>query len=305
VDFVIYILSIGLLVTGANFIIINLELLSMRFKIPRFIMEILLIAFGSSLPEITNSIMANFYNRQAIAISSLIGSSIFNIVLILPVIVIFTKENILNIKRFREDISWLFLATIMFLIVCLDGKIELIEAIFLISIMLLYITSILKKPQIYSDSGLLIDKNFSIIKSIILILISSSFLVIGSYFLIESAISIGNILKLSSWNIGLFIAISIAFLKLTTILSTLFKNRPKIATANIIHSTLSNVTIGVGLSSLIRDIFIYDANLFDFIILALVILMLLIVTSNRIYTKSVSFVFLGLYILFLIKSWNF
>jgi len=303
VDFVIYIASIGSLILGINTLIIHSGFLALKFKIPKFLMATILIVLGSSLPEITNSIMANFYNRQAVAISNLVGSNIFNMIFILPILIIFSKQNILlKIKRFKDDISWIFLITVFFLIVSLDGKIDLIESIFLILTMGLYIFSTLKEPLIYDEDELLLEK-FNIIKSILLTIIGFIFLIVGSYFTIESALSIKNTLGFSNWNIGLFIALSTALPKLTILLPIIFRGKEKVAISYLLKSSLANFTLGIGLSGVIRDISIFEANILDFAILLFVTTMTLVGVSNRVYTKPISLMFLAIFILFLLKHW--
>ncbi len=113
-DFVIYILSIWALVGGANFIIINGELLSIKFNAPKLLIVTILIAFGVSIPEMTNSIFANFHSRPAISIANLIGSNIFTITVILPIIMLISKGSFIRERDSIEDASWIFLVTIIF-----------------------------------------------------------------------------------------------------------------------------------------------------------------------------------------------
>jgi len=301
VDFVIYILSIWAVIGGANFIVINSELISMRFSFSKFLIGAFLIAFGSSMPEIVNSIMANLHGRSSIAISNLIGSSIFNFAVLIPIIILISKENPLD-RTSIKDISWLFLVTSIFVVIILDANIGLGESIFLIFIIFIYILSTLEEKISLFEEELFIDNGFNIFKSIFLIFIGFILLIIGSYFAIESAISIANSFNLSDWRVGLLlIAISTSLPKLAIALSIVFKNRSKVAVTNIFYSTISNLTIGIGLSGIIRDISILEGNIFDILTLLLLVVVFLVLISNRVYTKSLSFIFLGLYTLFLFR----
>jgi len=301
-DFVIYILSIWAVIGGANYIVINLEYLSYRFKLPKLLLYIILIAFSSSLPEITNSIMANLHNRPTLSIGNLIGSNIFNIAVIFPIILLFSKKiTFIGEKReYIEDVSWVFLTTIIFLIVSIDGKIDLVESIFLIIVAFLYILSILKRDISCCEDGLI--EGFNPIKSILLLFIGFIFLVVGSYFAIESAISIANSFGISSWSVGIFmLALGTSLPKLAILLSLLFKNRLEAVVTNIFSSTISNITLGVGLSGVIKDIFILESNIIDILMLPFLALMILVCLFGKIYTRPISFIFLGVYALFLFR----
>jgi len=304
VDFVIYILSIWALVGGANFAVVNLELLTFRFNMPKSITLVIFIAFGYSLPEIINSIMANIYSRPTISISNFVGSNIFNMALALPIVVIFSGKNLFSGRKFSEDISWIFLTTSLFLIVSMDGKISSIEALFMLSVMGLYISSIIDKPLIYDEDEISIGGNFSIFKSIFFAIVGVIFMVVGSYFVVESSISIGSIFKLSNWNLGIFIALSTTIPKIVLILHPILKGKSRVAVAGIFNSTLANLTVGVGITGTIKDIYILGGNIFDFTILLFVTVMVLVAVSNRVYSRPLSVIFLGISLLFLVKSWS-
>jgi len=301
VDFVIYILSIWALVGGTNIIIINSELLSIKFNAPNLLIVAILMVFGISIPEITNSVFANLHNKPAISIANLIGSNIFTITVILPIIILLSKGSSIKEKESIEDVSWIFLVTIIFLLVSLDGKIEFIESIFLIISALFYMF-IVSSRDINYDSIHILNSSFEIIKSILLALLGLIFILVGSYFAVESAVSIGNNFNISDWKMGLiFIAISTSIPKLIIILSFLLKNRPKVAISTTLSAIVSNMTLGVGLSGIVKDIFIFESNIFDILMLPFLSLVLLVCISNRVYTKPIAFIFIGLYILFFIK----
>jgi len=74
--------------------------------------------------------------------------------------------------------------------------------------------------------------------------------------------------------------------------------------AGIFNSTLANLTVGVGITGTIKDIYILGGNIFDFTILLFVTVMVLVAVSNRVYSRPLSVIFLGISLLFLVKSWS-
>jgi cation:H+ antiporter len=103
VDFVIFILAIGALIVGADFIINQSEKIAIHFNISEFIIGATVIALGTSLPEIAASVVASINDKPEMALSNAIGSNIFNITLVLAVIFIISK-NINPHRNFLQKI---------------------------------------------------------------------------------------------------------------------------------------------------------------------------------------------------------
>jgi len=98
-DFVIFIMAMGALIFGADFIVNQSERIALRFNISEFIV-------GSTLPEMAASMAASFDNKPEIAIANAVGSNIMNITLVLGVIFIISKPFQSERDFFAKDSIW-------------------------------------------------------------------------------------------------------------------------------------------------------------------------------------------------------
>ena len=103
-DFVIFILAMGALIVGADFIVNQSERIAIHFGISEFVIGATIIALGTSLPEMAASVAASIDGKPEIAIANAIGSNIFNITLVLAVIFII-KKNITSDRDFLQKIQ--------------------------------------------------------------------------------------------------------------------------------------------------------------------------------------------------------
>ena len=96
------IIGFVLLIKGADFFVDGSSSVAKRLKVPSMIIGLTIVAMGTSLPECAVSVTASLNNNNALAVSNVIGSNIFNILLVLGVAgaispVIFISENIIDI----------------------------------------------------------------------------------------------------------------------------------------------------------------------------------------------------------------
>ena len=128
-DFTIFIIAMAVLVYGADFIIKESERIALHFNISHFVIGATLIAFGTSLPEMAASVMASSEGKSEMAVANVVGSVIFNIVLVLG-IVFFIAKN-MNPKRdlFALDSAWVVVPVLIFIVMLQDGVISRIDGI--------------------------------------------------------------------------------------------------------------------------------------------------------------------------------
>ena len=102
-DIVIFIVSMAALIYGADFIIEQSEKLALHFNISAFIIGATLIALGTSLPEMAVSMSAAHKGSGDIAVANVIGSTIFNIALVLGSVFLIAKKINPSRDLFAKD----------------------------------------------------------------------------------------------------------------------------------------------------------------------------------------------------------
>ncbi len=306
-DFVIFTLAMGALILGADFIVNQSEALALKFNIPQFVIGATLIAFGTSFPEMASSIIANFDDKPDIAISNIIGSNIFNISLVLATIFIISKKNRIEKDLFAKDATWVLVSVMLFILMSIDGFIGKLDAILLIIIMVTYIMFQLngsKELNIKRLNKLDINKDFSWIKSVGLLIIGFFFIISGAHFVIESASAIANSFGISEWIIGIIlISFGTSLPELAVSISAVIKGKTDMAIGNIIGSNLANTTMVLGLAGLVKDIPIsLKDNIFDILTMLVATIMIIWITANKIYSRPIGITLLIILTLFLSET---
>jgi len=302
-DFVIFILAMGALIFGADFIINQSERIALRFNISEFVIGSTLIALGTSLPEMAASMAASFEGKPEIAIANAVGSNIINISLVLGVIFLITKPFKPTRDFFAKDSIWALLPILMFLLMSIDGVIGKFDAILLFTLMFAYVVFLLQDSkgvelETVSDE---IKENFSWIKSIALLLVGFLFVVGGASFAIDSASSIAKSAGVSEWLIAV-VVISFGTSLPELIVSVSAARRGKVAMAigNIIGSNLANTTMVIGAAAFVNPLNIsIPTYVFDFSLMTAVTVMLIYITANKLYSKPAGIVLLIALALFL------
>lgn len=206
-DVVIFILAMGSLIFGADFIITQSERIALRFNISEFIIGATLIALGTSLPEMATSIAANLEGKSEIAIANAVGSNILNITLVLAITLIITKCFVPKRDFFTKDSIWVLMPILLFLLMSIDGVISRFDAILLLVLMIAYLLFLIQDSNRLDTDYLKEDrkKPFSWLKSFALLTIGFILVVLGAHFGVDSASNIAKSFGVSQWVIGVIL----------------------------------------------------------------------------------------------------
>jgi len=305
VDFVIFILAMGALIVGADFIVNQSERIALRFNISEFVIGATIIALGTSLPEMAASISASVSGKPEIALANAIGSNIFNITLVLGVIFLITKNINPNRDFFAKDTTWALVPIMLFLLMSIDGIISSFDAILLLCLMGAYILFLLNDCHNLDENNIeelkAEEDSFGWLKILILLSIGFVFVVIGAHFAIESASSIALDFGLSEWVIGIImISFGTSLPELVISISAALKGKVDMAIGNVIGSNLANTTLVIGSAALVKDLPIsLTDNVFDIATMVAATILLIYITANKLYSKPAGIALLIILALFL------
>ena len=304
-DFVIFILAMGALIVGADFIVNQSERIALRFNISEFVIGATIIALGTSLPEMAASISASVSGKPEIALANAIGSNIFNITLVLGVIFLITKNINPNRDFFAKDTTWALVPIILFLLMSIDGIISSFDAILLLCLMGAYILFLLNDCHNLDENNIeelkAEEDSFGWLKILLLLSIGFVFVVIGAHFAIESASSIALDFGLSEWVIGIImISFGTSLPELVISISAALKGKVDMAIGNVIGSNLANTTLVIGSAALVKDLPIsLTDNVFDIATMVAATILLIYITANKLYSKPAGIALLIILALFL------
>ena len=246
-DIFLAIIGLGLLVLGAEIVIRGSISFGKKINISLFAIGVVIVAGGTSLPELASSINAVLNNYSDLALGAVVGSNIANLVLVMAATTIIFP--IVNINKNQINQAWIniFLGIVLifmtfFYFNYIFGIVAILTLIYLMYIQM-------KKGEIDNTE---INKNdYSTIISLILIVLGIIFLVFGSDLLVSSAIEIAKKYNVSEAVIGLsLIAFGTSLPELVVGILSAIKKKVDFALGNILGSNIYNVLGVLGISSL-------------------------------------------------------
>lgn len=302
-NFVIFVIAMGVLIWGAELLINQSERIALKFKIPEFIIGATLIALGTSLPEMAASVAASFNGKADIAIANVIGSNILNITLVLATVFLISKKINPSRDFFAKDSTWALVPVLVFILMILDGIISRFDAALLLLLMGAYLIFLLQDAKNIPKEDLDdVDVSYFTWPSTITVLFVGFILVIiGAHFTIESASEIAKSFGISEWIIGIImISLGTSLPELVVSISAAMKGKVDMAIGNIIGSNMANTTVVLGTAALTNPMPINaPAYLFDIATMIVATLLLVFITANKLYNKSAGIsliIILGLFL---------
>ena len=203
-DVMIFIVSMIALIYGAGFIINESEKIAKHYNISAFVIGATLVALGTSLPEMAVSISASLKGSGDIAVANVVGSTIFNIALVLGVVFLISKKIVPKRDIFAKDSAWALFPILVFILMGMDGKLNFVDGILFLSLMLAYLMFLFSSNQVDESNEDDIKEKFAWKKTALFLLLGFSFTILGADFAISSAGSIAKEFGVSQWIIGLF-----------------------------------------------------------------------------------------------------
>jgi len=313
-DYLIFIISLSVLVFGADIIINQSGKIALKMGISEYVIGATLIALGTSLPEMAASISASLHGHGELSVSNIVGSNIINISLILSIVLFLSTKINPHRDFFSKDSSWALFPVLIFIAIILSHhipsdkneyiiKIGRIHAIALIMLMIGYIIFLMRhdKDTLEIAEDIEVEQNFNWLKTIILLIIGFILVTKGADYTVLSASNIAHKFGISEWIIGLLlIAFGTSLPELIVSIVAAFKNKGDMAIGNIIGSNLANITIALGLAAAAHPITINILPyVFDIAIMVIATLMLVFITANKMYSQAASFSLLALFLIFL------
>ncbi len=283
--FAILFLLLGfLLVTkGADFLVDGASSLATKFNVSALVIGLTIVAFGTSLPELTVNIFSSLEGANELTIGNILGSNMANTLLILGVAGLICP---LVLKRATvwKEIPFALLAVVVLGILANDklfdfrefSQISRIDGFILIAFFIIFLVYAFGKErkEEEEEDGV---KEYSLLISILFISAGAAALFLGGKWIVDSAVSITTRLGMSQSFVGLtIVAIGTSVPELATSAIAAYKKKPDIAIGNIIGSNIFNIFWVLGVSSLIRPIDFQLTLNTDVIILAVITLLLLV-----------------------------
>lgn len=245
-----------LLFISGKYLVDSSVAVSRRLKIPRMIIGLTVVAFGTSAPELLVSLQAAFSGYPEIAIGNVVGSNISNILLVLAITAIIYPIPV-PASSIKRDWPVLMLVSVVLFFFSMNGSISRLEGAILVTLLAGYILmSVLlsrgaERPGSNAEEG-------PVMKwwvAGVLFLGSCVGLAIGADLLVDNVSLIAEEVGLSKRVVSItMVAVGTSIPELATSVIAAFKKETEISVGNIIGSNIMNILSVLGLTTLVSPI---------------------------------------------------
>ena len=259
------------LIKGSDFFVDGASSIASLLKIPTIIVGLTIVALGTSAPEAAVSITSSMTGSNAMAVSNVIGSNMFNILMVIGLSALL-NELLMDKTTLNKDLPFLVAITVLFAgFIIIGWDISSIEGIILLIIMVAYIIYLIYTTRKSGNANEVEKPKYSLPKSIIFILIGLIGIILGGDLVVDSASAIAIALGMSETLVGLtIVAIGTSLPELVTSLTALKKGENELIIGNVIGSNIFNILFVLGASSAISAIPLDSSMLIDVIFMVLV-----------------------------------
>lgn len=280
-EYILLLVGFVLLIKGADFFVDGASSIAGKLKVPSLIIGLTVVSIGTSLPEAAVSISASLSGSNSISLSNVIGSNVFNLLMVVGVssmiLPIITDKDIL-----KRDMPFNIGITIALLVMLLDGDLSRLDAAILLVVLAAYMVILIRsalKNRLEGDN----PKVYSWLKSIILSIVGAAAIIGGGNLVVESAKTIALNLGMGETLVGLtIVAIGTSLPELVTSVVAAKKGDSGIAMGNVVGSCIFNILFILGMAGVISPM-TADATFFidTGILIAISAIMLLFAFTKK------------------------
>ena len=282
-EYVLLLVGFFLLIKGADWFVDGSSSLAKFLRVPSAIIGLTIVAFGTSAPELSVSVTAGLSGQNEIAISNVLGSNLFNLLVVTGVCAIIAAVPV-NRNIIRRELPLSIAAAVMLLIFCLTGNtVSRIEGILFLAVFAWFLFRQIKEAlssrhEAPSDP---MEQVISPVKSIILIVIGCIGVVLGGTLVVDNAT---------------IIAIGTSLPELVTSVVASGKGENDLAIGNVVGSNIFNILMILGLSTTLHPITVqYTAIVDSIFLIAVSVLVLLFCRTRRYIDRWEGVIMVALY----------
>jgi len=291
-------LTVGfiILVKGADIFVESASNIACLFRVPIVIIGIVIIGFGTSLPELSVNISAILKGDDAIAVSNVVGSNIFNILFIIGTIAL-CKPIIIKKKMFNFEFPYLLIASAIllfcatnYLIIKTPNHLTFTDGIIFLCIFIVFLYQVFRtsikrrhdKDEDHDSFQLTKTQELKVSDNIISVIVGVILVVYGGNMVIKESSSIALSLGLSKHFVGLtMVAIGTSLPEYITSIIAAMKNKQDIIIGNIIGSNVFNILLILGATTMIHYLVITDQMIIDVVMCLFSAILVSIIAFSR------------------------
>ncbi len=323
---IVFVVSLAVLVKGADWLIESAEKIGLALGLSPFIVGVTIVGVGTSFPELISSFVAVLKGVSEVVVANAVGSNIANILLVVGISAIIGKRLVVTKSLIDLDLPLLSIGTVLLLGIVWDRQITFGESILMLITYGVYLLYTLLHKDIedteeayevlpsrrdrrkHIEQGK--KKAFSrpklVIKDFVMLIIGIVCLVFGAKYLIDSLVQLSTILNIATGVIAITaVAVGTSLPELLVSAKAAFQKKSEVALGNIFGSNVFNALVVIGFPGLFGVLSV-DSQTFAIGIPVMALATLLFVISGisrRIHMWEGAF-YLSVYVLFIAKLFN-
>ncbi len=300
INVMLLLIGFAMLIKGADIFVASSSSVAKRFGIPSIIIGMTIVAMGTSAPELSVSINSSVVGLNDMSIANVVGSNIFNILMVLGVSSLFNKLKINN----YQDVYILLGASILLLLCTIDGNISILNGITLLIVFIYFIYDMIQNAKEKDNNEIIKSSNKPLWLTIILGLLGLGAIIWGGDLVVDSASAIAMQLGMSENLVGLtIVAVGTSLPELVTSVIATKKGELEIAIGNVIGSNIFNILLILGAASVISPIAVTSIAILDIIIMISITYIFILATrKNQEVDKKLGIVLILIYIIYIIST---
>lgn len=277
VNILMIVAGVVLVLWGADRLTDGAVALAERMQIPQIVIGLTIVALGTSAPEFCVSLVSALKGTADLAVGNVVGSNIFNAMLIVGVAAMVAPMTILP-STVRKDVPVALLASVaLTVMVLMDGDLSRVDAalLFVGFLAFMWVTLRGAKGSHAIEQEQAAPRGYSVLKSVGLLVLGLACLVVGSNIFVDGATSVAQTLGVSEAVIGLtIVAGGTSLPELATSVVAARKGNSGIAIGNVLGSNVLNILLILGAAGLICPMQVQGITLVDFAMMTISVLLL-------------------------------
>lgn len=260
----IFILLAGLLLIlfGANWLVDGSSSIAKRFGISEFVIGLTIVGIGTSTPEMVVSFLSSFQGKADMAIGNIVGSNIFNTMMILGVTALIAPLAITK-SNLKKDIPLNIIVTLLLIILGMnftlfgkgEDQLSRLDGVILLGVFAWYIWSSFRSDNADQEEDGDGIKEYKTGISVLLIVAGLAGLIIGGRLFVNSATELAKMFGVSDKFIAITVmAAGTSMPELATCVVAALKGRGQLALGNVLGSNISNILLILGGAALINPL---------------------------------------------------
>ncbi|MCR4840527.1 MAG: calcium/sodium antiporter [Lachnospiraceae bacterium] len=290
------------LIKGADIFVDGSAGLAKKLRIPSVIIGLTIVAMGTSAPELCVSVTSALKGSSEISISNVVGSNIFNLLMVLGICAIISNVPIES-DIIKRDFPFVSSITMILLAFPLLGGLKkdrvssafksakmnrniadlgVVAGIVFLVLFVVYLVILIKAARKNRETTVEEIKAFPLWKCLLFIVVGAVLIIAGGQFVVNSAQKIARIAGISETLIGLtIIAVGTSLPELVTSIVASRKGENGLAVGNAVGSCIFNILLIIGVASVITPISVNLATVIDIAVLLVITLITFVFSFTK------------------------